>query len=49
LDDTVAVTKVPLRKVLQDIRSGMDEAAIRKKYGLSAKGLRRLYEKLIEG
>jgi len=49
LDDNVGVTKVPLRKVLQDIRSGMDEAAIRKKYGLSAKGLRRLYEKLIEG
>jgi len=44
----MAVTKVPRKEVLRDIRSGMDEAAIRKKYGLSAKGLRSLYEKLME-
>ncbi len=42
------VRKVPLREVLHDIRSGMDETAIRQKYNLSFKGLQRLYQKLIE-
>jgi uncharacterized protein (DUF433 family) len=40
--------RIPQKEVLQDIRSGMDERAIRKKYNLSAKGLERLYEKLTE-
>ncbi|MGB6068071.1 MAG: PilZ domain-containing protein [Desulfomonilaceae bacterium] len=44
----MTVRKVPLREVLHDIRSGMDETAIRRKYNLSFKGLQRLYEKLIE-
>jgi len=44
----MAVRKVPQNQVLEDIRSGMDETAIRKKYDLSAKGVKRLYEKLIE-
>lgn len=44
----MAVRKVPQNQVLEDIRSGMDETAIRKKYNLSAKGVKRLYEKLIE-
>jgi Mor family transcriptional regulator len=44
----MAVRKVPQNQVLEDIRSGMDETAIRKKYNLSAQGVKRLYEKLIE-
>jgi Mor family transcriptional regulator len=40
--------KVPQREVLQDIRSGMDEDAIRKKYNLSVQGLQHLYEKLTQ-
>jgi hypothetical protein len=44
----MAVRKVFQTEVLRDIRSGMDEAALRKKYGLSAKGLKVLYDKLIE-
>jgi uncharacterized protein (DUF433 family) len=44
----MAVRKVPQNQVLEDIRSGMDETAIRMKYNLSAKGVKRLYEKLIE-
>ncbi len=45
---TVQKVKVSQREVVQDIRSGMDETAIRKKYNLSTKGLKRLYEKLAE-
>jgi Mor family transcriptional regulator len=44
----MAVTKVLLQEVLQDIRSGMDEAAIRRKYNLSTQGVKHLYERLIE-
>ena len=44
----MAVRKVPQNQVLEDIRSGMDETAIRKRYNLSDKGVKRLYEKLIE-
>jgi uncharacterized protein (DUF433 family) len=43
----VVVRKVPQREVLQDIRSGMDETAICKKYNLSVKGLNNLYDLLI--
>jgi Mor family transcriptional regulator len=39
--------KVPQREVLEDIRSGMDETAISRKYNLSAQGVNRLYQKLI--
>jgi Mor family transcriptional regulator len=45
---TVHRVKVPQNEVLHDIRSGMDERAIRKKYNLSTKGLKRLYEKLAQ-
>ena len=40
--------KVSQKDIIRDIRSGMDEAAIRKKYNLSLKGLQSLYDKLIE-
>jgi PilZ domain len=39
--------KVPQKEVLEDIRSGMDETAIGRKYNLSPHGVKRLYEKLI--
>ncbi len=44
----MTVRKLSPREVLQDIRSGMDESAIRRKYSLSVKGLKNLYDKLIE-
>jgi uncharacterized protein (DUF433 family) len=44
----MTIRKVSSKEVLQDIRSGMDETAIRQKYNLSAKGLENLYEKLIK-
>ncbi|MGO9121903.1 MAG: hypothetical protein ACLQPD_30360 [Desulfomonilaceae bacterium] len=40
--------KVSQKDIIQDMRSGMDEAAIRKKYNLSLKGLQTLYDRLIE-
>lgn len=40
--------KVSQKEIIHDIRSGMDESAIRKKYNLSSKGLQSLYDKLIE-
>jgi len=40
--------KISQKEIMHDIRSGMDEAAIRKKYNLSLKGLQSLYDKLIE-
>ena len=40
--------KVSQKEIVQDMRAGMDDAAIRKKYNLSPKGLRTLYDKLIE-
>ncbi len=44
----MAVRKVSQKQILQDIRSGMDDAAIRKKYHLSESGLKNLYHKLVE-
>lgn len=41
------VRKVSQKEVLHDIRAGMDERALRKKYNLSADGLKNLYETLI--
>jgi hypothetical protein len=46
--DTMAVRKVSQSEILQDIRSGMDDNAIRNKYNLSHKGLQSLYEKLMQ-
>jgi len=43
----VGVRKLSQKEVLQDIRSGMDETALRKKYNLSVNGLRNLYDMLI--
>jgi uncharacterized protein (DUF433 family) len=40
--------KVSQKDIIQDIRAGMDDSAIRKKYNLSPKGLQTLYDKLIE-
>ena len=40
--------KISPKDIVRDIRSGMDEATIRKKYNLSLKGLQSLYDKLIE-
>ena len=40
--------KVSQKEIIQDMRAGMDDAAIRKKYNLSPKGLQTLYDKLIE-
>ena len=43
----MVVRTVSQKEILQDIRSGMDDGAICKKYNLSVKGLRNLYDKLI--
>ncbi len=40
--------KVSLKEIIQDIRSGMDEAAICKKYSLSSRGLQTIYDELIK-
>jgi Mor family transcriptional regulator len=40
--------KVSQKEILQDIRSGMDDTAIRKKYNLSANGVKNLYKQLME-
>ena len=40
--------KISPKDIVQDIRSGMDEEAICKKYNLSPKGLQTVYDKLIE-
>jgi Mor family transcriptional regulator len=47
-ENAMAVRKLSQNEVLQDIRSGMDDAAIRKKYNLSDRGLLNLYEKLTQ-
>jgi hypothetical protein len=39
---------VSVKDVLKDIRSGMDDAALRKKHNLSPKGLENLYRRLLE-
>jgi uncharacterized protein (DUF433 family) len=39
--------KISQKEIIRDIRSGMDDAAIRNKYQLSLKGLEDLYRKLI--
>jgi uncharacterized protein (DUF433 family) len=39
--------KISQKEIIRDIRSGMDDTAIRKKYQLSLKGLEDLYRKLI--
>jgi hypothetical protein len=41
------VRKISPKEIILDIRSGMDDTAIRKKYLLSQKGLEDLYKKLI--
>jgi hypothetical protein len=40
--------KVSQKEVLRDIRAGMDETAIRKKYHLSVKGLKSVHERLMQ-
>jgi hypothetical protein len=35
------------KKVVRDIRAGLDDAALMRKYGISARGVERLFEKLI--
>lgn len=40
--------KVSAKEVLQDLRSGMDDADMMKKYNLSETGLHRLYDKLLD-
>jgi len=44
----MAVIKLSRSEVLKDIRTGMDENALRLKYKLSINGLKMLYKKLIE-
>ncbi len=44
----MTVRKLSRNEVLKDIRSGMDENALRLKYKLSVNGLKALYKKLIE-
>ncbi len=39
---------VSVKEVLKDIRSGMDDAALRQKHNLSAAGLEKLYKRLLE-
>ena len=46
--NVMALRKVPREQILRDIRSGMDEAALCQKYGISIKGLENVYQKLIE-
>ncbi len=43
----MVVRRLSAKELIQDIRSGMDEATLRKKYQLSLKGLETLYHKLI--
>jgi PAS domain S-box-containing protein len=40
--------KVEAREAVEDIRAGMDDAALMKKYKISAKGLHSLFRKLID-
>ena len=44
----MANRRIEAKQLLADIRSGLDDAAIRKKYDLSSKGLRTLFEKLVD-
>jgi hypothetical protein len=39
---------VSVKEVLKDLRSGMDDAALRQKHNLSPKGLENLYKRLLE-
>jgi len=43
----MVVRRLSAKELIQDIRSGMDETTLRKKYQLSLKGLETLYHKLI--
>jgi hypothetical protein len=43
----MVVRRLSAKELIQDILSGMDETALRKKYQLSLKGLETLYQKLI--
>ncbi|MGO9567803.1 MAG: hypothetical protein ACLP5H_09705, partial [Desulfomonilaceae bacterium] len=43
----MVVRRFSAKEIIQDIRSGMDETVLRKKYQLSLKGLETLYQKLI--
>ena len=38
--------KISARAAVADIRSGMDDIALMKKYGLSANGVQSLFDKL---
>jgi hypothetical protein len=40
--------KISAKELLADIRAGMDDPALMKKYGLSAEGLQSALKKLIE-
>jgi hypothetical protein len=42
------MAKVSAKEIVKDIRSGMDDAALMKKYQISAQGLRILYKKLLD-
>lgn len=42
-------TKIDAQQVLKDIRSGMGTSELMRKYGLTEKGLRSLFKKLVEG
>ncbi|MFC1835064.1 hypothetical protein ACFL2Q_10050 [Thermodesulfobacteriota bacterium] len=43
----MAKTKIDARQVLTDLRSGLDDVALMKKYNLSAKGLQSLFNALV--
>ena len=43
----MVVRRFSAKEIIQDIRSGMDETVLRKKYQVSLKGLETLYQKLI--
>ncbi len=45
----MAKRKIRAKDVVNDIRAGMDDASLMEKYRLSAKGLQRIFEKLVEG
>jgi hypothetical protein len=40
--------KIKAQEFLEDLRSGLDDAALMRKYGLSEVGLGRVFDKLID-
>jgi uncharacterized protein (DUF433 family) len=46
--DTIAIQQIEAQDIVEDIRSGMPDAELMEKYTLSADGLRRIFQTLME-